>query len=248
MAFAVGDARRAAGKPPPEDGKHFTCDECVGTDGCASHASHMTKATVGRGTPRLACGATDEGHRALEGRGCARRFVSRPSPAPGDRSGPIDDRGVGGEPGRRGQLRRGVVERRTSGPGGGALEAPRLVRRSVPRRGPGSSTRAATAAGCELVPIQGEQLTPTHSGGDPPRRLEGRSRAGRGWPPPTAPLSVQAAEAPARTGETAPPAADSHAPPPTSVPKIGLEPIRPRGRRILNPLRLPIPPLRLGGA
>ena len=30
-----------------------------------------------------------------------------------------------------------------------------------------------------------------------------------------------------------------------SVPKTGLEPVRPCGRRILNPLRLPIPPLRL---
>lgn len=29
-----------------------------------------------------------------------------------------------------------------------------------------------------------------------------------------------------------------------SVPKTGLEPVRPCGRRILNPLRLPIPPLR----
>jgi hypothetical protein len=28
------------------------------------------------------------------------------------------------------------------------------------------------------------------------------------------------------------------------VPKTGLEPVRPCGRRILNPLRLPIPPLR----
>jgi hypothetical protein len=30
------------------------------------------------------------------------------------------------------------------------------------------------------------------------------------------------------------------------VPKTGLEPVHPCGRRILNPLRLPIPPLRLG--
>src|SRR6187397_2991109 len=31
------------------------------------------------------------------------------------------------------------------------------------------------------------------------------------------------------------------------VPKVGLEPTRPRGHRILSPARLPIPPLRPGG-
>ena len=30
-----------------------------------------------------------------------------------------------------------------------------------------------------------------------------------------------------------------------SIPKVGLEPTLPKGNRILNPARLPIPPLRL---
>ena len=32
----------------------------------------------------------------------------------------------------------------------------------------------------------------------------------------------------------------------SEIPKVGLEPTLPKGNRILNPARLPIPPLRLG--